>query len=341
MRSAQPAVTYSLIKAASLLERMFVGAHQVLNEDEMGTMLRERYNASKGLDPYSVQGVRPSMVLSHAVSRNRDNPDVVPLGSPLTRTAIPLEQLSEDDIRGMGFSPSLVAVPERGQSALTTWRHPNFGVHIHRHSKDWMLHEDKWPSIAMLSKAERLKDPNASGMQLASRVARRTLTEGIPHVLFEGVPGYINYIAGGLSGGRTFDQQLTETRLRRRFKPWARAVSEPQSFGPERIAHTAGASLLLGALAAGASRDIPTGGAVAGGAAGLVAGNQLAGALQRSFPGLSSTGPSHFSVAAGLPLILTAGGAVGGYELARLLRDKLRAKQREEEAPGLVADRAG
>lgn len=291
-------------------------AYSVFGEDELQALLRAEYNRSQGFDPMDRRGVDVAGRLAEAVERNRTNPDVKPLGSPLSRTAIPLQELPERDLRAMGFVPSYVAVPERGQASLRTWRHPRTGVHVHQHSKDWLFHEDKWPSIAMLKQRYKLDNPHASDSEVMKGSLNKTITEGIPHVLFEGVPGYINYASGVALGTPTFDDQLQRTRAARAGNPDAAAVAETPRLNAGNIGRGALSSALVGALAGsigGRGVGIGAGGATAG----LLAGNQLAGALQRAMP--QAPGLGHFAVAAGLPAALAFGGYQAGRALDRIL----------------------
>lgn len=287
-------------------------SYDVFGEDDLAAMLREQYNTSMGFDPMDSRGAGVAHNFADAVQRNRENPDVRPLGSPLTRTAIPSEQLPERDLRAMGFVPSLVAVPERGQKELRTWRHPQTGVHVHNHGKDMLFHEDKWPSIAMLKKRFQLENPGATEAEALKGSFNTAVTEGIPHVVLEGIPGYINYAAGAALGTPTFTDQLAKTRAARQLNPLHKAAPEAPSLTANNIGRGALTASVLGGLA-GAAGGAGVGMGVAGGTAGFLAGNQLAGALQRKLPEHSEV--ANFALAAGLPAALAYGGYRGGRAL--------------------------
>jgi hypothetical protein len=112
----------------------------------------------------------------------------------LPRSVVPTSFISEQELRDLGFQDSLVAVPERGQSKLTTLRHPTSNMHIHRHNKDWIYHVDSWPSMQM--QRERA---NKTGDKV-------NYATGVQHALFEGVPGYYNYALNTILGTPTFAQ---------------------------------------------------------------------------------------------------------------------------------------
>jgi hypothetical protein len=206
-------------------------------------------------------------------------------------------------------------------------------MHLHKHRTDWMMHADKWPSMAMLRRAEKSKNPDASTYDLTRRVLNRTFSEGIPHALFEGVPGYLNFASGMLAGQPTFDDALSATRAARQLNPTARAVSADSGFTRGNALHAMVAAGLLGSATA-AFKGSDAGATAAGGALGLVAGDQLANALQARNPGIQNTGPGYFAVAGGIPLATAAAGALGGRALSKFVR-KLRAPKPSDEDPAV------
>jgi hypothetical protein len=108
------------------------------------------------------------------------------------RIAIPKSELSESQIRALGYHPVVVAVPEGGQDRFTSFRNTSTAHHIHSHPEHWTMHEDEHPSTTMLM---------ARNVPAAERA--KALVTGLPHILTEGVPGVATYLRGGL--GRAFN----------------------------------------------------------------------------------------------------------------------------------------
>ena len=108
------------------------------------------------------------------------------------RIAIPKSELSEAQIRALGYHPVVVAVPEGGQDRFTSFRNTSTAHHIHSHPEHWTMHEDEHPSTTMLM---------ARNVPATERA--KALVTGLPHILTEGVPGLATYLRGGL--GRAYN----------------------------------------------------------------------------------------------------------------------------------------
>jgi len=104
------------------------------------------------------------------------------------RIAIPKSELSESQIRALGYHPVMVAVPEGGQDRFTSFRNTSTAHHIHSHPEHWTMHEDEHPSTTMLM---------ARNVPATERA--KALVTGLPHILTEGIPGVATYLRGGLS----------------------------------------------------------------------------------------------------------------------------------------------
>jgi hypothetical protein len=114
------------------------------------------------------------------------------------RVAVPKIALNEREILANGFLPSKVAIPERGQEMVTTFRHPKSNLHIHKHPKHWFIHKDKHTPISMsLVKGE---------------LTPETTIEGTSHILTEGVPGLVAYIKNWLPWRDTMEEQIEKQK---------------------------------------------------------------------------------------------------------------------------------
>lgn len=106
------------------------------------------------------------------------------VSSGLHRVAIPKSRLKEEALKYLRFRPTVIAVPERGQDRLTTWRQFDTAGHLHSHGPEkWLIHKDKWPALNMV-----LNNPK-SQLSFGEK-----LEEGVKHVTFEGLQGYMSYL---------------------------------------------------------------------------------------------------------------------------------------------------
>lgn len=110
------------------------------------------------------------------------------------RVAIPKIALNEREIIANGFVPSKVAVPEKDQESLITYRHPHNNLHIHKHKNYWFVHKDAKTPISMSI--------------VKGDVSPKTIIEGTQHVVTEGIPGMASYIKNWLPWSDSFDDQM-------------------------------------------------------------------------------------------------------------------------------------
>lgn len=145
------------------------------------------------------------------------------------RIPIPKTVLTETDLHSLGFVPVSIAVPETGQTAFRSFRHPNHNYHVHEHGDMWLMHEDAHPASTMLLKKMTM-DPEALASipklgeddrqrprlhQMAAEFVR-----GTPHVITEGLPGLGYYLKGQLTGA----EGMRERVLREMDPNWLSAV---------------------------------------------------------------------------------------------------------------------
>jgi uncharacterized membrane protein (UPF0127 family) len=251
--------------------------------------------------------------LIDSVMQHRRNP-TVPTGSTvLTRSHIEGDKLSPEKLKGMGFLPSYIAVPERGQKSFRTWRHPETEIHLHQHPKNWLFHEDKWPSLAMArikAKRRAASSPPRSGVQKL-RDRWNLLRGSVPHVAYEGIPGYLNYASGLVMN-----------------KPRFAIPGEPVHTGSSalgQVGRVAGLSALLGGLTSGGDthRFARNAARVAGTFAGIEGGQRLHKALSERYAAVRHPGLLALMIQLGMPIA----GAVGADAIAKRLVPK---KEEEE-----------
>jgi len=270
--------------------------------------LKDIFSAGEGVDT----DARKTLIDS--VMQHRRNP-TVPTGSTvLTRSHIEGDKLSPKKLKGMGFLPSYVAVPERGQKSFRTWRHPETEIHLHQHPKNWLFHEDKWPSLAMARiKAKRIAaaGPPQSGAQ-KMRARWNLLRDSASHVTYEGIPGYLNYASGSVMN-----------------KPRFAIPGEPVHAGSSalgQVSRVAGLSALLGGITSGGDthRFARNAARVAGTFAGIEGGQRLHKVLSERYAAVRHPGLLSLMIQLGMPIA----GAVGADAIAKRLVPK---KEEEEE----------
>jgi len=102
-----------------------------------------------------------------------------PMRTGLHRVTIPRWAVDETVLNRLpDWRRTYLAIPERGQVDLPSWRQHYTGSHLHKHPHVWTMHKDRYESATM--KLERAKD-----LQEALDYAE----EGSKHLLEEGVPG--------------------------------------------------------------------------------------------------------------------------------------------------------
>jgi len=260
----------------------------------------------QGVDP---QTTKLDAVLG-ALEQHRISPGFS--SASLPRSAIPAQDLTPEQLKQIGFLPSYVAVPERGQTQIRTWRHPQVGMHLHRHGKEWIFHEDNWPSLSMQVAKFKQDNPNASAMDVLKFQLKSAVTDAAPHVMFEGVPGYINYIAGTMTGEPGFQKRMSG-----HVAPRARA---------DQVSRGLASSLALGGVygaATGKAENVAKG---TGASLGFLGGNALSNVLERRAQQAGSAfgrpGVSNLAMVSALPALGAAGGFYGGGKLFQSLFGK-------------------
>lgn len=143
--------------------------------------------------------LRVAQLLVDSVSRHREKPDFAPPNT-LARSEINLSDLSEDSLLNAGYVPSYIAVPERGQTQLKTYRHPFNGTHFHLHGDKWRFHEDKWNSAQMLMKRYDIEHPTASDAERLKYFTSVVLPDSAGHIINEGFPNYVLYAKDSILG---------------------------------------------------------------------------------------------------------------------------------------------
>lgn len=252
-----------------------------------------------------------------AKARHASNPDYRGNTNVLSRSRMPVKDLPPQGLRELGYLPAYVAVPERGQSQWRTYRHPDNNFHFHRHGDDWIFHEDSWPSLSMV--VERLRQSGVERPYRHMLNQRGAFQDVALHSLVEGVPGYLNYIHGGIMGRPTFQQLINgQYRARSKTDTAARAAAMIALAGSAGL--YAGRPRLAGNLAGG----------TAGFLGGVTAGNILADRFSAGHAeGSPAWAASRATYGALLPLLTTVGGSMAGRRIADVLLDRAKATGEE------------
>jgi hypothetical protein len=271
------------------------------------------------------------------LTRHNKAPDFQFNSLTLPRSVVSFDDFNKDDLKMLGFVPSLVAVPERGQRAITTWRHPYTGAHLHKHKENWMLHDDKWPSLSMVSLQNKLENPDQPFMDRMRYNISYGLKKSLPHVVYEGIPGYVNYTYNSILGMPTISEVMKGTAT----QPDLLEKYKGAGLG---VLGASGLAALLGLLREKTigdreySKDDMTrsvfggGGAMGGFLAGKTLANNIHPAIVERFgsdfahPGLKS-----LTVSTGLPLLGAGLGFLGGRGLSTLFTDNTKKDEDKEE----------
>lgn len=178
------------MKAAQTEPRVLAGAL----EQGRGMLGRRE----KMEDPGWVAKIRTRMALNLAKRRLRKGGYDVKMQSGRDRVKVPRWWINEAALPHAGFKPSLVAVPERGQSGLMTYRDPKEYFHLHKHPKHWFMHMDKYPSVNQAREKIRQDRPGPLD-------AAKNLGKGVAHVVTEGIPGLYYYLVNLATGSPTLE----------------------------------------------------------------------------------------------------------------------------------------
>jgi hypothetical protein len=134
------------------------------------------------------------------------------VGTGHKRIIIPKSILSKESLtKSLGFVPVVAAVPEAGQTTITSYRSPYHLYHIHGHGEYWTMHKDRDAAFTMMLKAS--KGPKSVAQTLWRGI------KGLPHLLTEGAPGLYYYFKGRFTGPlpmvERLKQELSPKYLRR------------------------------------------------------------------------------------------------------------------------------
>ena len=143
-------------------------------------------------------------------------------GAGLLRVTVPKKLLTREDLtRHLGFVPVKVAVPETGQTAFESFRHPYVNYHVHEHGDQWTVHYDNHPSTTMLLHRLKLAKEGVTNYPLTPvgrgprkdpgglDVAKAAI-EGMPHLLREGVPGMASWAKNQVLRGQGMADTVNE-----------------------------------------------------------------------------------------------------------------------------------
>jgi hypothetical protein len=287
--------------------------------------LREMFNSQASqyapTDPAMQDKAR---FFADALLKHRKTPELSMDVGALPRSTLPADVATDKEMKTLGFLPSYVAVPERGQTQLRTWRHPYTGMHLHRHGQRWIFHEDNWPSFSMQMAKFKKENPGVSLPAAANFGAKTFLTDSLPHVMYEGVPGYVNYTYNTVMGNPTFSSILDHT--------------EKQKTVPDQLGRGLAASVALGALYSGLGRNPEKFYSGTGAGLGFLGGNVLSKHVQNFAqqynPNLRNPGPGSLALTAGIPLATAfAGSALGKRLYGAVQQVRKKDKQRKKLAP--------
>ena len=140
------------------------------------------------------------IALHEALRRVHEDPDVK-VDSGLHRVRIPKTRLKKDVLKYLNFVPTKIAVPERGQAQLTTYRQFDSAAHLHSHGDKWLMHQDRYPALNMA-----IRNPKNKGKM------RKAIEGGLKHIGLEGIGGYIDWLGNVFKGGPTMAERAEAMR---------------------------------------------------------------------------------------------------------------------------------
>ena len=175
-----------------------------------------------------------------AIARNLDQHGAVtnPFNPNMKRIALDKSKLTPEQVQRLGFQEVLVAVPEKGQDKLKTFRHPLSNYHLHDHGPAWTVHKDRHSSLPMILERLRLQDmratiPTPTGQVSdvrTPRTRRQGYLQSLEHLLGEGVPGFAGYLKSVIADA---DSTLDRTRAGM-SSAGRRAMKRLVDYGPVR-----------------------------------------------------------------------------------------------------------
>lgn len=259
--------------------------------------------------------------IQKVVTRIRSRRTNVPTSesTALPRHSVPVAELSEESLKNLGFVPSYVAVPERGQSRVKTYRHPYNNVHVHKHTDDWLLHEDNWPALSSMMRKRKLEAARGVGLP---KLQGSDVSAAAKHGIMEGIPGWLSYLRGSILGEPSF------------------AVAGRDARGDSAVGQLGrgiGASTLAGVAANALSKREGAGVSTAATVAGALGGSKAMSALHDELVRrkLVSNAPTLLSTA--LQIGGPIAGGLAGYRLTRALRKPKAVEEEGEEELAHVA----
>jgi uncharacterized membrane protein (UPF0127 family) len=166
---------------------------------------RELLGGAPPEDPGWIARTKTKLIIDMAKRRLRKGDYDVKMQSGLNRVKLPKWGVNEAALPYVGFKPSLVAIPERGQESMMTYRDPKEYFHIHRHPKRWFMHMDKYPSVSQAK--DRVAEVKPGPIE-----AVKTMGKGVAHVVTEGIPGLYYYLANLLTASPTLEEMSNGAR---------------------------------------------------------------------------------------------------------------------------------
>lgn len=168
-----------------------------------------------------------------AIDRNLKRGVVTNPLNPVTRISVPKTKLPETAVSRLGFEKVLIAIPEKGQKSLRTYRHPGSNHHIHDHGDHWIIHRDAHSSVGMAMKRTKLKQEGKLEQLKAPHGKKKKVrtpnslikgwAQGIHHTLREGVPGGVGYLKSVVTGAPTVSEKVKaglDGSIKRNVRRW-------------------------------------------------------------------------------------------------------------------------
>lgn len=137
--------------------------------------------------------------ITAGIQRLREQKPDVRIATGLHRVAIPDPGITEKQLKAMGFIPSLIAIPERGQKSWMTYRHPTTNYHLHKHKDKWFLHRDVFAPLQFAL-------AQTKGQPIKERA--KAVATGLSHLIQEGVPGLYSMLRSVWQKAPTFSETI-------------------------------------------------------------------------------------------------------------------------------------
>jgi uncharacterized membrane protein (UPF0127 family) len=143
--------------------------------------------------------------LARALRKLQSGKHDVEVATGTHRAQVPLAGINEKALKYLDYDGTPIAIPERGQVQLTSYRkkfnpdRPHHNPHIHKHQKNWFLHIDKDPSLT--TALAQAKTPGDVGTAAA---------KGLRHVFHEGLPGAALYLKNMFQRNPTLEEIMAQ-----------------------------------------------------------------------------------------------------------------------------------